>query len=119
MGDDFRGTEMEMERRVATEEACWHYVEQVRWPDGFRCLSCQLADAWRMQNGLWLCLACSQQVSLRAATFFQDLPLLSTVWLHAMGHVMMHKNGVSAVGLQRTLELGRYGTASTLLHKLR
>lgn len=119
MNEDFPGTGMEMERRFATDEACRHYLEQLRWPDGFRCPSCQSSEAWRMERGLWLCSACRRQVSATAGTIFQDSHLPLTVWFRAMWHVIAQKNGVSALGLQRTLGLGSYRTAWALLHKLR
>src|SRR5882724_9461111 len=119
MNEDFPGTGMELEQRFATDEACRHYLEQLRWPDGFRCPSCQSSDAWRMERGLWLCSACRRQVSVTAGTIFQDSHLPLTVWFRAMWHVIVQKNGVSALGLQRTLGLGSYRTAWALLHKLR
>lgn len=119
MNEDFPTTGMEMERRFATEEACRQYLEQLRWPAGFRCPSCPSADAWRMERGLWLCSACRRQVSVTAGTIFQDSHLPLTVWFRAMWDVIAQKNGVSALGLQRTLGLGSYRTAWALLHKLR
>jgi len=119
MNDDFPSTGMEMERRFATDETCRQYLEQLRWPDGFRCPGCQSADAWRMERGLWLCSACRRQVSVTAGTIFQDSHLPLMVWFRAMWHVIAQKNGVSALGLQRTLGLGSYRTAWAMLHKLR
>ena len=110
---------MEMERRFATDETCRLYLEQLRWPEGFRCPSCTSANAWGMERGLWLCADCRRQVSVTAGTIFQDSHLPLTVWFRAMWHVIAQKNGVSALGLQRTLGLGSYRTAWTLLHKLR
>lgn len=54
-----------------------------------------------------------------AGTIFQDSKLPLTVWFRAMWQVASQKNGISAMGLQRTLGLGSYKTAWAMLHKLR
>jgi len=41
------------------------------------------------------------------------------MWFRAMWHATSQKHGVSALGLQRALELGSYHTAWTWMHKLR
>jgi hypothetical protein len=54
-----------------------------------------------------------------AGTIFQDSHLPLTLWFRAMWYVTSQKNGVSALGFQRTLGLGSYRTAWALMHKLR
>ena len=50
---------------------------------------------------------------------FQDTRTPLTVWFRAMWWITHQKNGISALGLQRTLGLGSYQTAWACLHKLR
>jgi transposase-like protein len=66
-----------------------------------------------------MCKGCRLQVSVTGGTIFQDSHLPLTTWFRAMWHITSQKNGVSALGLQRTLGLGSYKTAWALLHKLR
>jgi transposase-like protein len=54
-----------------------------------------------------------------AGTIFQDTRLPLTTWFRAAWHVTSQKNGMSALGLQRTLGLGCYETAWAMLHKMR
>ena len=42
-----------------------------------------------------------------------------TVWFHACWSFATAKDGVSALGLQRTLQIGSYQTAWAMLHRLR
>ena len=40
-------TVLEFRKRFATEEACIEYLEQIRWPDEFRCPGFGAADRIR------------------------------------------------------------------------
>jgi transposase-like protein len=65
------------------------------------------------------CGKCGHQTSVTAGTIFQDTRKPLTDWFRAMYWVTTQKNGASALGLQRVLELQSYKTAWTWLHKLR
>ena len=119
MSEDYPRTILELERRFRDETACRTYLHALRWPEGFLCPRCSGKAAWPMKRGLWLCQGCRRQVSVTAGTIFQNSRLPLTTWFRAMWHVTSQKNGISALGLQRTLGLGSYKTAWALLHKLR
>jgi hypothetical protein len=110
---------MEVERRFSNEEDCRQYLFKLRWPEGFVCPRCGGRRAWKMSRGLWLCGGCRLQVSVTTGTVFQDSHLPLTTWFRAMWYITSQKNGVSALGLQKSLGLGSYKTAWALLHKLR
>jgi transposase-like protein len=119
MHEDYPRTLRELERRFSDEQACRAYLYALRWPEGFVCPRCGGKGAWAMSRGLWLCRDCRRQVSVLAGTVFQDSHLPLTTWFRAMWHVTSQKNGISALGLQRSLGLGSYETAWAMLHKLR
>ena len=119
MSEDYPRTILELERRFSDEAACRQYLFVLRWPQGFVCPGCGGRTAWPMKRGLWLCRGCRRQVSVTAGTIFQDSHLPLTTWFRAMWHVTSQKNGMSALGLQRTLGLGSYKNAWAMLHKLR
>jgi len=119
MTEDYPRTLLELEKRFVSEEACRQYLFALRWFEGFVCPRCSGKTAWPMGRGLWLCADCRHQSSVTAGTIFQDSHLPLTIWFRAIWHVTSQKNGVSALGLQRTLGLGSYKTAWSLLHKLR
>lgn len=66
-----------------------------------------------------MCGRCGKGVSVTAGTIFDRSKLSLRIWFRAAWWVTNQKSGVSALGLQRTLGLGSYGTAWTMLHKLR
>ena len=65
------------------------------------------------------CGECGRQTSVIAGTIFQDTRKPLSAWFRAMYWVTTQKNGASALGLQRVLEIKSYKTAWTWLHKLR
>jgi transposase-like protein len=119
MVEDYPRTLAELESRFSREQACREYLFRLRWPEGFRCSRCDDAKAWPLRSGLWQGSRCGYQISVTAGTIFQDTRTPLTVWFRAMWWVTSQKNGVSALGLQRVLDLGSYQTAWAWLHKLR
>ena len=117
--EDYPRTLSEPERRFHTEEACREYLTLLRWPDGFRCPSCDHRKAWKIGRGLWECTACHRQTSVTAGTIFERTRKPLVLWFRAIWLVTSQKGGVSAKGVQRVLGFGSYETAWTWLHKLR
>jgi len=117
--EDYPRTILELEKRFATEEACWAYLIKLRWPDGFICPRCSAAGNWTATRGRLICRACRYQGSVTAGTIFQNTRKPLRIWFRAVWHVTCQKNGVSAVSLQQLLGLGSYMTAWTWMHKLR
>ena len=74
---------------------------------------------WVTARGVFRCKECDGSPSLAAGTVFQDTHKPLRTWFLAMGFITRQKNGMSALGLQRALGLGRYETAWTWRHKLR
>src|SRR5687768_2643269 len=110
----------EFQRQFATEEACQDYLAACRWPDGFACPRCQHTRAYRLsEHRRWQCAACRYQVSLTAGTILHNTKTPLTVWFWAAYLTVTDKRGISALLLQRQLELRRYETAWMMLHKLR
>ena len=63
-------------------------------------------------------MACRHQVSLTAGTILHNTKTPLTVWFWAAYLMTTDKQGVSALLLQRQLDLSRYETA-WMLHKFR
>ena len=102
-----------------TEESCLDYLEMIRWPYGYRCLRCFDKDSMKLGRGLYRCQSCKYEGSVIVDTLFQDTHKPLRLWFQAIWYVVSQKNGVSALGLQKSLGLGSYHTAWEWLHKLR
>lgn len=117
--EDYPKTLLEFEARFSTEEACRDYLFKLRWPDGFICPRCRNKRAWPIGNTLFHCTQCNYKFSVIAGTIFQDTHKPLTLWFRMIWWLTGQKNGASALGLKRILDLGSYRTAWTWLHKLR
>jgi transposase-like protein len=110
----------EFQQQFASEEACQKYLAACRWPDGFTCPRCGQQRAYAMmRQRLWQCAACRHQVSLISGTILHNTRIPLTLWFWAAYLMTTDKRGISALLLQRQLQLRRYETAWMMLHKLR
>jgi hypothetical protein len=112
-------TRPEYDACFGSEEACRKYIQQLRWPEGFRCVACNFHLAWHTARGQLRCSRCQKQISLTAGTILEGTRKPLRQWMEAIWYVTGRKSGVSALGLCRELNLGSYQTAWTWLHKLR
>ena len=103
----------------ATDADCLDYLEWLRWPSGFCCPSCGHDEGWRLSDRRFECARCRARTSTTAGTIFDRTRTPLTVWFAACWAFASDKGGVSALGLQRSLEIGSYQTAWTMLHRLR
>jgi transposase-like protein len=119
VAEEYPRTQMELESRFSTEEACREYLFRLRWPDGFICPQCGKSEYWKIREIKLRCAACRRLTSITAGTIFQDTHTPLTIWFRAIWWVTTQKNGASALSLQRILGLRSYETAWSWLHKFR
>lgn len=115
---------------LATDEACFAFLEKQRWPDGVRCAVCgnnhisritRKSDTKNVRKNLYQCLepTCKQQFSVTSGTIFHDSRIPLSKWFMAISLVMDAKKGISAKQLQQHLGLGSYQTAWHMAHRIR
>lgn len=102
-----------------TDADCLDYLDWLRWPAGFVCPSCGHYGSWRLGDGRYMCSACGGRTSVTAGTIFDRTRTPLTVWFTACWLFASGKDGISALSLGRTLEIGSYQTAWAMLHRLR
>lgn len=117
--DTYPKTLAELEQAFSNEEACQEYLIGLRWPDGFRCPDCGHEGGWMLSDGLYKCKGCGHKSSVTAGTIFEGTRKPLVEWFRAIWWVTSQKNGASALGLQRVLDIRSYKTAWTWMHKLR
>jgi transposase-like protein len=103
----------------STDADCLDYLEWLRWPDGFVCVICGQAGGWRLADRRLMCAACSARTSPTAGTIFDRTRTPLTVWFTACWIFATQKDGISALSLKRSLEIGSYQTAWAMLHRVR
>ena len=108
----------EFQSWFATDADCLDFLDWLRWPGGFACPKCG-HGGWVVADGRYKCAACGKRTSVTAGTLFDRRRTPLTVWFTACWMFAAQKDGVSALGLQRALEIGSYPTAWAMLHRLR
>jgi transposase-like protein len=120
MMKDFPKTLLEFQSQFPDEEACWQALREMRWPEGFVCPRCGHGESyWIATRRLAQCQTCRYQASVTAGTVFHKTRVPLRIWFWAIFFVARHKQGISALQLQRDTGLGSYQTAWVLLHKVR
>jgi transposase-like protein len=109
----------EFQQWFRTDGDCLDYLEWLRWPGGFTCPSCGYAGGWQLGDGRYECARCHRRTSVTAGTIFDRTRTPLTVWFTACWLFATAKDGISALSLQRSLEIGSYQTAWAMLGRLR
>ncbi len=123
-------TLMTVMQRFSTEEAARTYFESLRWPNGPVCPHCGNAAAGRcwkvtankgkkIRDGLYKCAECKEKFTVTIGTVMEDTHLPLNKWLIAFYMMCASKTQVSALQLQRQLEIGSYKSALFLCHRIR
>lgn len=107
-----------------TEDEARETFERIRWPNGPVCPHCDSVEATKLEGkahraGLYKCRGCEGQFTATVNTIMEDSHLSIRTWLMAFAILCSSKKGVSALQLQRQLELGSYRTAWHLCHRIR
>jgi transposase-like protein len=123
-------TLMQMMQHFSTEETARDYFENLRWPDGPVCPHCGNADpkriykvtsnkAKKIRQGLYKCADCEEGFTVTINTVMEDSHIPLNKWLIAFYMMCASKTQISALQLQRHLEIGSYRTAWFMCHRIR
>lgn len=113
-----------------TEGEARKMLERLRWPTGPVCPHCGVIDeATRMESGdesdtqlrggVLNCRACRKPFTVTVGTIFEGSHIPLAKWLLAFYLFASSKKGISALQLQRQLDLGSYRTAWHMAHRIR
>ena len=113
-----------------TDEAAREYLEAVRWPEGPVCPHCGNADPKAIYDiaaspdkgiraGLRECKECGKTFTVTVGTIFERSHIPLRKWLAAWYMLCTSKKGVSALQIQRMLDIGSYRSAWFMMHRIR
>ena len=102
-----------------TDDDCWDYLFEMRWPNGFTCPKCNSNKYWITEKKLIHCTICEHQASVTAGTIFHGTRKPLMLWFHIIWWLVAQKTGASAYNLKDFMGFGSYETAWSWLHKLR
>jgi len=123
-------TLIQLTERFATDDKARKHLEAVLWRDGVVCPHCKCNDqtkfALRTANpekkiraGLRFCSNCKSQFTVTIDTIFEDSHIPLRKWLMAWYLLCSSKKGISSLQLKRQLEIGNYGSALFMAHRIR
>lgn len=116
---NFPTTLKEFREQFSEETACFEYLAQSRWPDGFVCPQCAGRTYWvKARRHVYECAECGHQTSVTAGTILHRTHFSLREWFWATYLVTTHTPGMSGTQLQRQMGCS-YKTAWYLLHRLR
>jgi transposase-like protein len=102
-----------------TDAECREALEQLRWPDGVKCLRCESASISRINTRKQFdCNKCRYRFSVTTGTVFNDSHLALPKWFMAVLLMCEAKKGISANQMKRTLGVA-HKTAWYLCHRIR
>lgn len=109
-----------------SEEEARAMLERIRWPDGKPvCPHCGvIGDAAKMEgeslrDGVYNCRACRKPFTVTVGTVFEGSHIPLSKWLVGFYLFASSKKSMSALQLQRQLDLGSYRTAWHMAHRIR
>jgi hypothetical protein len=109
----------ELQAWFPTDADCVDYLDWLRWPGGFICPSCAHPGGWRLADGRYECAGCNGRISVTAGTIFDRTRTPLTAWFSACWLFATQEDGISALSMQRSLDIGSYQTSWAMLHRLR
>ena len=109
----------EFREKFSSDQACWEYLWQCRWPEGYRCPNCFCAETWWIRSRhVYECRHCGLQAYPTGGTIMHGSHLPIQEWFWATYLVSTHTPGLSAKQLQRQIGCS-YKSAWFVLHRLR
>jgi len=116
---EFPKTLREFQQQFSIEQACWEYLWQSRWPEGFKCSYCSCNQSWWIsKRHLYECKQCGHQFYPTAGTIMHKTHFPIQDWFWSAYLVSTHTPGMSAKQLQRQMGC-TYKTAWFVLYRLR
>jgi transposase-like protein len=123
-------TLVQIAQRFLTEEAARQYFEKLRWPNGPVCPHCGNENqtrvykvtpnpAKKIRAGLYKCADCLQGFTVTVGTVCEDSHIPLNKWLIGFYMMCASKTQVSALQVQRQLEIGSYRSAWFMCHRIR
>lgn len=110
---------IELSTKFPTELDAIKHFESVRWSSGIICPYCNKAITTnRTQDFRYHCPNCQKSFSVKTDTMIHDSRLPLKKWLYCFCIISNAKKGLSALQLQRDIDVD-YKTAWSVYHKIR
>ncbi|MCD4795010.1 MAG: IS1595 family transposase [Bacteroidales bacterium] len=110
---------IQISKKFPTDIDAINYFESYRWKDGRICPYCKKEHKGnRSKDNRFKCSKCKKSFSVKTGTYLHDTRLPLKKWLFMFSIITDAKKGLSALQLQRNLDIS-YPTAFNCYHKIR
>ncbi|MDB5255391.1 MAG: hypothetical protein JWM14_86 [Chitinophagaceae bacterium] len=110
---------IEISSKFPDELSCIEYAERLRFGNSVRCAYCDSTKlSKRRSDHRHKCTTCNRSTSVTVNTNIHNTRLPLKTWFYAISIITDAKKGLSALQLQRNLDIS-YPTAFSMYHKLR
>ena len=111
---------LDFQNRFPTEESCWSYLVQMRWPKGYHCPDCPKAKIhFKPSTHTFQCYQCDRHTSVTSGTLFHKSHLPLRKWFWAIFLMATSSKGISMRNLQKHLGIKTYRAVWLMGHKIR
>ena len=105
--------------QFSSDEQCLRALEGLRWPNGVTCTRCGDGNVFELPvRHKFKCRPCKHQFTVTSGTIMHDSHLPLRKWFFAIYLMCESKKGMSALQIQRTIDVA-YRTAWYLCHRIR
>ena len=105
--------------QFSSDEQCLRALEGLRWPNGVTCVRCGGESVFELPvRHKFKCRSCKHQFTVTSGTIMHDSHLPLRKWFFAIYLMCESKKGMSALQIQRTIDVA-YRTAWYLCHRIR
>jgi hypothetical protein len=103
-----------------TEDACRQYIREKREQQGITCKRCKCTKHyWMEAKQLWRCADCESTTNLRADTIMMKSKVPILTWFQCIHLMTSTKKSMSALEMQRQLQMKRYEPVWYMMQKVR
>lgn len=107
-------------KRFPDEQTAREYLRQKREEQGITCKRCGCKKHyWISTMGLWKCSKCASRTNLRAGTVMMQSKVPVLTWFTCIHLMTSTKKSISALEMQRQLEMKRYEPVWYMMQKIR
>ena len=110
---------IEFKSRFYTEEACFKYLIETRWPGGLFCSKCKQKGGWKTSRDMLVCKNCRAQISVTSGTAFHQTRKSLRLWFDVLFYIVELERGTNINRFQKAFNIGSHHTAWQWLNRIK
>ena len=110
---------IELQKYFSNEDACWDYLESLRWNGETACPHCGSVKYYKFKNSrTYKCKDCKKKFNAKTGSIFENTKIPLSKWFVSIYLATSHKKGISSLQLSKDIGVTQK-TAWFILHRIR